>query len=163
MYVIYNMQKIVFKLELQNVENTNVHYIDDKFILAFKLYNNKTKCFPIRSDYSTVATGLQDILYHTFNKSLIMYSPDGKQGPDLVYDVDELIEKSSYANTLLGEQSIYSDKTLVSKLTYKNNNKRENNQIINHKNKQSFGFENESLKQLNPSFKSNDYIALNVK
>ena len=165
MYVIYNMQKKIFKLDLGNVENTNVHYIDDKFILAFKLKNNKTKGFPIRYDYSTVATGLQDRLYYTFNKSQIMHSPNGRLGPDLVNDRDELYEKSSYANTLLGEQSIFSNQTLISKLTYNvgNNIKNSSNQIINSRNKQNLGFENESLNQLKTDFKNSDYIALNVK
>ena len=164
MYVVYNMQKIVFKLDLQKVNNTNVHYIDDKFILAFILKNGKAKGFSIRNEYSTVATGLQDILYHMFNKSKIMFSPDGKQGPDLVYDTttrDDLIEKSSYANTLIGEQSVYSDRTLVSKITVRNNiNKNKLNSLIN---KKSYGFDNDSAKHLKTVFKSNDYISLNVK
>ena len=165
MYVVYNMQKIIFKLDLQQVVNTNVHYYDDKFILAFKLNNGTTKGFPIRNDYSTVATGLDDILYHMFNKSQIMNAPNGVQGPNLIYDIstrDELIEKSSYARTIIGEQSIYSDKTLTSKLTLKNNlNKR--SQMKSLINQNSIGFENDSVKQLNPKYKSNEYITLDVK
>ena len=158
------MQKIVFKLDLQKVTNTSVHYIDDKFILAFILNNGKTKGFPIRNEYSTVATGLQEILYLMFNKSKIMFSPDGKQGPDLVYDIstrDELIDKSSYANTLVGEQSVYSDRTLVSKITGKNNINR--NKLNAFLNKKSNDFDNESAKHLNSAFKSNDYVSLKVK
>ena len=165
MYVIYNMQKIIFKLDLQRVENTNVHYLDDKFILAFILRDNIKKGFPIRYDYSTVATGLQDILYHMFNKSQIMYAPSGKQGPDLVYDVttrDELIDKSSYTNTI-GSQSVFSDQTLISKITFKKNNINKKSNLNSFRNKRIGGLENESLKQLNPKYKSNDYISLNVK
>ena len=153
MYVIYNLQKIVFKLDLRKVANTYVHYIDDKFFMAFKLKDNKIKGFPLRYDYSNVATGLQDILYHMFNKSQIMYSPDGIQGPELTYDnttKNDLIDKSSY-NTLIGEQSVYSDKTLFSKITLKNNLK-----------SQKIVSENESVKQLNPH-RSNDYVSLKVK
>ena len=153
MNVIYNMQKIIFKMNLENVINTSVHYIDDKFFMVFKLKNNTTRGFPLRYDYSNVATNLQDILYHMFNKSQIMYSPDGKQGPNLIYDNNvnnnDLIEKSSY-NTLIGEQSVFSDKTLFSKLTRNNlKNKKDSN-------------ENESVKQLNPN-SNKDYISLNVK
>ena len=165
MYVIYNMQKIIFKLDLQRVENTNVHYLDDKFILAFILRDNIKKGFPIRYDYSTVATGLQDILYHMFNKSQIMYAPSGKQGPDLVYDIttrDELIDKSSYTNTI-GSQSVFSDQTLISKITFKKNNINKKSNLNSFRNKRIGGLENESLKQLNPKYKSNDYISLNVK
>ena len=164
MYVIYNLQKIVFKLDLQRVENTTVHYIDDKFVLAFKLKDNITKGFPIRYDYSTIATGLQDILYHMFNKTQLMYDPNEKQRPLLIYDTtnrEELIDKSSYTITI-GNQSVYSDKTLISKITFKNNlNKK--NQLNNLKNKGAERFENESVKILNPKDKNNDYVSLNVK
>ena len=166
MYVIYDLQKIVFKLDLRNVANTSLHYYNDKFFLVFELKNNKKKGFPISNEYSTVATGLQDILYNMYNKSELMYSPDGKQGPTLIYDVttkDELIEKSSYANTLIGEQSVFSEKTLISKLTYQNQNGSINkkNQKNNYKIKQSTGFDNESLINLNP--KNADYVSLDVK
>ena len=164
MYVIYNLQKIMFKLDLRKVVNTSVHYYDDKFFLAFKLNNNKTKGFPISNEYSTVATGLQDILYHMYNKSQIMYASDGKQGPELIYDVttrDELIENSSYANTLIGEQSVFSDKTLISKLTHQNQSINNKNQKNNYKVIQSTGFDNESIINLNP--KNSDYVSLNVK
>ena len=162
MYVIYNLQKIIFKLELKNVINTSVHYINDKFVLAFKLNNNKTKGFSIRNEYSTVATGLQDILYHMFNKSQIMYSSDGRLGPNLTYNyslVDELIEKSSYGNTLIGEQSVYSEKTIFSKITSQN----KNNKVIHNK-INSYGLESESVKKLNPtSSNTEDYVSLKVK
>ena len=168
MYVIYNMQKIVFKLDLKNVVNTSLHYIDDKFIMAFRLNNNRAKGFAISNDYSTVATGLQDILYHIFNKNQIMHSPDGKLGPDLIYDNitrDDLIDKSSYGNTLIGSQSVYSDKTLVSKLTFPSNNLKKYNNRNNSKNKKSILIENDSIKQLitkNNGY-SNDYVSLTVK
>jgi len=159
MYVIYNLQKIIFKLDLKRVSNTYVHYLDDRFIMAFKLINNITKGFPIRYEYSTVATGLQNILFYMFNKSQIMNAPDGKIGPTLIYDniaKDDLIDKSSYGNTLIGEQSVYSDKTLISKLTLKSNNG-----LIS---KTPGGLENESVKELNPKNNNNgDYVALDVK
>ena len=162
MYVIYNLQKIIFKLELKNVINTSVHYINDKFVLAFKLNNNKTKGFSIRNEYSTVATGLQDILFHMFNKSQIMYSSNGRLGPNLTYNyslVDELIEKSSYGNTLIGEQSVYSEKTIFSKITSQN----KNNKVIHNK-INSYGLESESVKKLNPtSSNTEDYVSLKVK
>ena len=162
-YVIYNLQKIVFKLDLKRVYNTAVHYIDDNFIMAFTLKDKITKKgFPIRNDYSTVATGMQDILYYMFNKSQIMNAPDGQQGPNLIYDNitrDDLIDKSSYGNTLIGEQSVYSDKTLMSKITIQNNRLLKTNTLLSRNNT----FENESIKQLNPKPKNSDYVALNVK
>ena len=172
MYVVYDMRKIIFKLNLAKVSNVSLHYIDDKFILAFKTKNNMTKGFPIKYDYSTVATELHDILYNWYNKSQIMYSYDGKQGPVIVYNdltVDDLFDKSSYTNTLIGEQSVYSDKTLFSKLTVRNNKKnneaRNNmnniNNINNNKNNQ--GFENESVQHLNPKMSNSEFVALNVK
>ena len=164
MYVIYNIQKIVFKLDLRKVVNTSLHYYNDKFYLAFKLNNNKTKGFPISNEYSNVGTGLQEILYHIYNKSQIMYAPNGKQGPDLIYDVttkDELIEKSSYANTLIGEQSVFSEKTLISKLTFQNQSINKRNQKSDFRVNQSTAFDNESIINLNP--KNGDFVSLNVK
>ena len=162
MYVVYNTSKIIFKLNLAKVNNVNLHYMDDKFILAFKTKMNGTKGFPIQYDYSTVATGLHDILYYMYNKSQIMYAQGGKQGPIIVYNdltVDDVFDKSSYARTLIGEQSVHSDKTLISKLTVRNNNRinYQRNKIINQ------GLETESVQQLNPKNKNNNYVALNVK
>ena len=164
MYVVYDNRKIIFKLNTGKARNANVHYIDDRFYLAFEMKDNGIRGFPIKYEFSTVATGLHDILYHHYNKGQIMYSQDGKLGPSVVYNdltMDDLFDKSSYANTLIGQPSIYSDKTLFSKLTVRNStsvkikNKKNNinNQIL----------ENESVQQLNPKAKNSDYIALNVK
>ena len=166
MYVIYNNNKIIFKLNTRLAENAFVHYIDNKFYLAFKMKNKSTRGFPIRSEYSTVATGLHDILYHKYNKAQIMYSHDGKQGPVLMYNdltQDDLFDKSSYAKTLIGEQSVYSDKTLLSKITVRKSNRNKNiqrNETLEPINEIN---ENESVQQLAPKQKDSEYISLNVK
>ena len=166
MYVIYNNNKIIFKLNTRLAENAFVHYIDNKFYLAFKMKNKSTRGFPIRSEYSTVATGLHDILYHKYNKAQIMYSHDGKQGPVLMYNdltQDDLFDKSSYAKTLIGEQSVYSDKTLISKITVRKSNRNKNiqrNETLEPINEIN---ENESVQQLAPKQKDSEYISLNVK
>ena len=163
MYVIYNTNKILFKLNTSQAHNAYVHYIDDKFYLAFKMHDGTTKGFPIRNEYSNVATGLHDILYHKYNNANLM-AQDGRQGPLLRYNdltMDDLFDKSSYAKTLIGEQSVYSDKTLVSKLTIrKSNNIKKNNKINNIKKPIT---ENESVQQLAPKNINKDYIALDVK
>ena len=164
MYVIYNNDRIIFKLNTQNAKNASVHYIDDKFYLAFEMNNNTTRGFPIRNEYSTVATGLHDILYHKYNKGQIMYAQDGKQGPVLMYNdltQDDLFDKSSYAKTVIGEHSVYSEKTLFSKLTVRKSNKTKNN----FKKTGTLGpiNENESVQQLASKNKGSEYISLNVK
>ena len=164
MYVIYNNNRIIFKLNTQMATNAYVHYIDNKFYLAFKMKDNSTRGFPIRNEYSTVATGLHDILHHKYNRAQLMYAQDGKQGPVLMYNdltQDDLFDKSSYAKTLIGEQSVYSDKTLFSKLTVRKSNK---NKINNMRSETLEPInENESVQQLAPKQKNSEYISLNVK
>ena len=164
MYVVYDNRKIIFKLNTSKARNVNLHYIDDKFYLAFMMNDGTKRGFPIRYEYSTIATGLHDILYHKYNKSQIMYSQDGKLGPSIIYNdltMDDLFDKSSYANTLIGEHSVYSNKTLFSKLTVRNStNLKINNKSNNIDNQIN---ENESVQQLYPKAKNSDYVSLNVK
>jgi hypothetical protein len=153
MYVLFNMNNIIFKLSLKNVNNTSLHYVSDRFYIAFQMNPNQNRIgFPIRNDFSNVALKLQDILYHMFNQSKIIQINDIKKDTSLIYGIltkDELIEKSSYANTINGGQSVYTHNTLLSK----NLNK---NKFNNFKK-----YDNESLKELNPH--NNDYISLNAK
>ncbi len=93
-----------------------------------------------------------------------MFAQDGKLGPSIIYNdltMDDLFDKSSYANTLIGEHSVYSDKTLFSKLTVRNSNSvkmiNKRNNIDNQIN------ENESVQQLYPKAKNSDYVSLNIK
>ena len=160
MYVVYNMQKIVFKLFLKKVKNTSVHYIDNKFIIVFKL-RNRNEGFSIRNDYSKVATKLQDILYYSFNISQII----GRQRSTLIKSFindEELIDRSSYDNTINGDQSIHTYKTISSKISNKNNNiiikrnKINTLKTINNK-------DNESNQELNKNSYNKDSISLNVK
>ena len=160
MYVVYDNRKIIFKLNTAKADNAFIHFIDNKFYLVFKMNDNTKKGFPIHYDYSTIATNIHDILHHKYNKAAIMFS-DGKQGQLINYNdltVDGLFDKSSYANTLIGAQSVYSDKTLISKLTVRN--------TINNNNKDNITntiHENESVQQLYPKSKKSGYVALNVK
>ena len=110
-----------------------------------------------------------------FNKNIIMYKPDDKQEPDLIYDnniIDDIncIDKSSY-NTLIGEQSVFTDKTLISKLTEKKNGFKNNLKTINNNFNNNIGIENDSVKQLKDNISNNnlinnddkDVVSLNVK
>ena len=82
--------------------------------------------------------------------------------------MDDLFDKSSYTNTIIGQPSIYSNKTLISKLTglksngtqLKNLNINNKNNINNYKHKV---LESESVQNLNPKSKNGDYISLDVK
>ena len=65
--------------------------------------------------------------------------------------------------TLIGEQSVYSDKTLLSKITVRKSNRNKNiqrNETLEPINEIN---ENESVQQLAPKQKDSEYISLNVK
>ena len=161
MYVVYDSRTIIFKLDTRKANDSNVHYMDDKFYLAFKMNNGTIRGFPIRYEYSTVATGLNDILYHKYHKTQLMYAQEGKQGPKMIYNdltMDDLFDKSSYTKTVIGEQSIYTDKTLLSKMTIRKSNNIKKTHIINNPIS-----ENESVQQLKPKSKTSEYISLNVQ
>ena len=161
MYVVYDSRTIIFKLDTRKANDSNVHYMDDKFYLAFKMNNGTIRGFPIRYEYSTVATGLNDILYHKYHKTQLMYAQEGKQGPKMIYNdltMDDLFDKSSYTKTVRGEQSIYTDKTLLSKMTIRKSNNIKKTHIINNPIS-----ENESVQQLKPKSKTSEYMSLNVQ
>ena len=122
---------------------------------------NRNEGFSIRNDYSKVATKLQDILYYSFNISQII----GRQRSTLIKSFindEELIDRSSYDNTINGDQSIHTYKTISSKISNNNNNiiikrnKINTLKTINNK-------DNESNQELNKNSYNKDTISLKQK
>ena len=42
-YVVYNTKKIIFEEHLKNIKNIKIHFIDNKFIIFFRLNNEKSR------------------------------------------------------------------------------------------------------------------------
>ena len=61
-YVVYNTKKIIFEEILRNIKTTFIHFIDNNYVIAFKLLNGKTRGFKINKDFSKVPTELFDLI-----------------------------------------------------------------------------------------------------
>ena len=61
-YVIYNTKKVIFEEVLENIKFVMVHFIDNKFIIVFKLISGKTKGFCVNKDYSKIPTEIFDLI-----------------------------------------------------------------------------------------------------
>ena len=123
-YVVYNTKKIIYEELIENIKLSNVHFIDDKFIIAFKLNNGHSRGFSINKDYSKVATELNNLIVPVLtrvqtmnllykNTNFIERGIIGQKGHD-----EEDIDISSYNRTMT-ENTYNSMKTLSSKITEK--------------------------------------------
>ena len=105
-YVVYNTKKIIFEEILKNIKSTFVHFIDNKYVIVFKLLGGKSRGFSINKDFSKIPAELFDLLTPTLKRVQTMltlsksnnYTMRGFIGEDQPFEED--IDKSSYARTV---------------------------------------------------------------
>ena len=157
LFVIYNSSKVIFQLKIKKIQKCALHFIDDKYLLAFYLKNG-VKGFRIENTYSLVACQINDIFEKMElakkNKSLHrIKAPAGMYTMKNELDIEndkinsfnnetEKIDKSSYNKTLVdnddsvltfdNNENIKSSKDAILETEKTNkivglNNKRQNN------------------------------------
>ena len=143
--VIYNSRKVIFKLEMKKIHSCTLHFIDGKYLLAFRLNNNQTKGFRLETNYALIACQINDMFrkmdlskhikaVYTIKAPAGMYSAnkkeqneqenDDKNKIDNSKNDDDKIDKSSYNQTLVDNDSVITfdnDNTKLSDLESENN------------------------------------------
>ena len=120
-YVVYNTQKIIFEELLKNIKYSVVHFIDDKFVIVFKLLNGKSKGFSINKDYSRIPTELFDLISPVIKRvqTMLLLSRNTNIPRRTIIDETQQdnndIDISSYARTVTID-TYNSMKTLNSKI-----------------------------------------------
>ena len=172
--VIYNSVKVIFKLEIKKIQNCTIHYIDDKYVLAFKLDENHYKGFKLEKNFADVACQIHDMfakmnlgknmkavkaVYTLARPMLKNDNKDKKEEEEERIDKEEeeKIDKSSYDNTLVDNDSVITFENDKSKGN-KRNSSGEDDYLIDIKEEIQT---NSSRKRLVK--KNNDDIYLNVK
>ena len=61
-YVIYDTQKIIFEENLRNINYVLVHFIDNKYVIIFKLLYGKSRGFFVNKDYPKIPTEIFDLI-----------------------------------------------------------------------------------------------------
>ena len=113
--VIYNSTKVIFKLEINKINKCTLHFIDNKYILAFNLDNGHTKGFRLVNQYADVACQIYDMfsnmdLTKRIRAVYTLRRPGleaKKEKEEEIKDIEEeKIDKSSYDNTLVDNDSV---------------------------------------------------------
>ena len=121
-YVVYNTKKIIFEEHLKNIKNIKIHFIDNKFIIFFRLNNEKSRGFRVNKDYSKIATEIYDLMIPILKKTQTMLVSSLRNSEIVTRGIigdnqknEEDIDISSYGGTLT-QYTYNSLKTLNSKL-----------------------------------------------
>ena len=120
-YVVYNTSKIIFEELVKNIKNVSIHFFDDKFVIAFKVKDGKSRGFSINKYYSKIPTELYDLLTPIVKRTQTMLLSSSNSGIFIkeymgqVQRYEEDIDISSYGTTLT-HNTCNSLKTLESKL-----------------------------------------------
>ena len=113
--VIYNSTKVIFKLEISKINKCTLHFIDNKYILAFSLDDGHTKGFRLVNQYADVACQIYDMfsnmdLTKRIRAVYTLRRPgleNKKEKEEEIKDIEEeKIDKSSYDNTLVDNDSV---------------------------------------------------------
>ena len=119
-FVISNLSKVVFKLEIRKIQNCSVHFIDNKYVLAFRLEDGHTKGFRLEKNYPIIACQISDMfgkmdlskkikaVYTIKFPGIPVGKKDEKNEQEIILnnDDDEKIDKSSYEKTLVDNDSV---------------------------------------------------------
>ena len=117
LFVIYNSSKVIFQIKIKKIQKCSLHFIDDKYLLAFSLNNGTSKGFRIENDYSVIACQINDIFekmelakknkaLHKIKAPAGMYSMKNEleienDKLNSINNETEKIDKSSYNKTLV--------------------------------------------------------------
>ena len=123
LFVIYNSSKVIFKLEIKKIHNCSVHFLENKYILAFRLDDGHTKGFRLEKNYSIIACQISDMFVklnsgkkikavYTLKAPSYLANKKGQNNEkentinNDVNNDDEKIDKSSYEKTLVDNDSV---------------------------------------------------------
>jgi hypothetical protein len=87
--VIYNMEKVIFKLSVKDITECFVHFVEKMYIIGFRLRegeNSTTRGFKFKEEESNVCCGLYDIL-----NEMVLAIRKKKEGNDKDNEEEELI------------------------------------------------------------------------
>ena len=87
--VIYNMEKVIFKLSVKDITECFVHFVEKMYIIGFRLgegENSTTRGFKFKEEESNVCCGLYDIL-----NEMVLAIRKKKEGNDKDNEEEELI------------------------------------------------------------------------
>ena len=117
--VVYNMTKIIFKLEIRKINSCALHFIDNKYILAFTLDDRHIKGFKLEEGYANVACQIHDMfsemgIMKNIKAVYTIARPTGLENKDKnekeekkeKENEEEKIDKSSYEKTLVDNDSV---------------------------------------------------------
>ena len=107
---------------MKNIKNIKIHFIDNKFIIFFRLNNEKSRGFRVNKDYSKIATEIYDLMIPILKKTQTMLVSSLRNSEIVTRGIigdnqknEEDIDISSYGGTLT-QYTYNSLKTLNSKL-----------------------------------------------
>ena len=121
--VIYNLVKVVFKLEIKKIKKCSVHFHENKYILAFTLDDDNIKGFRLDEKYAKVACEIYDMfsdigLMKSIRAVYTIARPVQKENKEEENKEEEIkneeekkeeeekLDKSSYAKTLVENDSV---------------------------------------------------------
>ena len=121
--VIYNLTKVVFKLEIKKIKRCSVHFIENKYILAFILVDDHIKGFKLDEKYAKVACEIHDLfsdigIMKNIRAVYTIARPgnndikneekkeEEKQDEEIKNEEEEKLDKSSYEKTLVENDSV---------------------------------------------------------
>ena len=115
--IVYNLTKVIFKLEIRKIHQCSVYFEDNKYILGFKLDDGSMKGFKLENKYSNVACEIYDMFtdlgimkniraVYTVERPGLNVNKDKKEEEDKNDDEEEKLDKSSYEKTLQDNDSV---------------------------------------------------------
>ena len=115
--VIYNMTKVIFKLEIKQINSCYVHFVDNHYILAFELNDGNKKGFKLDNKYSNIACEIHDMFselgimkkikaVYTIARPITSLEQDKIEELEKKENEEEKIDKSNYEKTLVDNDSV---------------------------------------------------------
>ena len=65
--VVYDMKKIIFNLNIRDIKKCTLHFMNDVYIIVFKLYNESTRGFRLCKECGKIACSLYDLFNEMLN------------------------------------------------------------------------------------------------
>ena len=79
--VVYDMKKVIFLLKVKYIKDCKIHFVNNNYVLVFKLTNEKTRGFKLTESFGNVCCNI----YNIFNEMIMSQSDMGNPNEVSIY------------------------------------------------------------------------------